>query len=65
MIKNYYQPEDDDETELPDLSSLAKQNSFGADEEANLGANHMSNDLPEDNSITYQDPSARLGRELA
>lgn len=61
MFKNYYQTDDDDETELPDSDSLAKQNSFSADDDANLGANHLADDLPEDNAIIYQDPGARLG----
>lgn len=56
---------EDDESELPDTTHLADQNTYVADEEANRGENHPSDSLPEDNSIKYQDPEARLSEELA
>lgn len=65
MTKKYYQSLEDDETELPDLNFLAQQNIFDDDDETYRElASHYS-DLPEDNAIREQDPSARLGRDLA
>ncbi len=55
---------DDDQTELPDLTHLAEQNLFVADEQANQGANHVEEDLPDDAAIRYQDPEARLDEGL-
>jgi hypothetical protein len=56
--------DEEDETELPDQTTLAAENLFVAGETANNGANHPDDELPDDAAIQYQDPNARLDEGL-